>query len=984
MGEAEQYLTIKGNEPLLISDPEIFGILKSGSVALFSVALEDGVPYGTRHYLFQIAPQEALLGLGMNNCQDGKRGILAVAVEEAKLEIIAKDTLNRLWTNQAVSIAKLIETWVQQLGATIAEAFVELAVPDEGNLLLQLQSVGSAVNSDQAASTSLTTHYFTISDVAEEIFIPAKNSLTWVKIESGSARFMGFEELTVTPDSGLLPLSDKMWLEPEGTCELSTRPVIAISDTVSLIASIRHLHSYALTIINLLEKQRTEAEEQRFYERQRLNQQATTGALGKLASLLEPKDTDLFPQGSDILRAAGAVGRALQTPIRPPAKSENLNRVKNPLEAIARASRLRLRRVILADQWWLNDCGPLFGYWGEDSHPVALLPAKGGSYEIFDPNQNQRFKIDASSAAQLEPEAYMFYKPLPEKRLQAWDLVKFALSGRRRELITILVTGVAVSLLGMLIPQATAILIDTAIPDANKGLLWQLGLVLLAATFGSAIFQLTQGLASIRLQTLSDATTQAAVWDRLLNLRVSFFRQYSTGDLQSRVSAISQMRRLLSGSILQTLFVSLFSLLNLALLFYYSPSLAFVALLVAGVTVIFTTTSGILILRQLRPLLELEGQIFGFMVQLINGVSKLRVAGAEERAFAAWANQYTGQMKLTRDIQLLSDNLGVFNTIMPVLTPTVLFWVAWNLTTSGANFSTGTFLAFYVAFGIFINGATNLSDTVIDILEIATLWKRAQPILEAEPEIDLNKSDPGKLLGSIQLDHLTFRYRQDGPLNLDDVTINVQPGEFIALVGPSGSGKSTIFRLLLGFEVPESGTVRYDGQDLVGLDISAIRRQLGVVLQNGRINSASIFENISGGAVVSMDEAWEAAQLAGFADDIQSMPMGMHTVISEGGSNLSGGQRQRLLIARALVLKPKILLFDEATSALDNRTQAIVSSSLDRLDVTRIVVAHRLSTIRNADRIYVIEAGRVVQQGTFEVLADQEGLFKQLISRQIA
>jgi ABC-type bacteriocin/lantibiotic exporter with double-glycine peptidase domain len=268
-------------------------------------------------------------------------------------------------------------------------------------------------------------------------------------------------------------------------------------------------------------------------------------------------------------------------------------------------------------------------------------------------------------------------------------------------------------------------------------------------------------------------------------------------------------------------------------------------------------------------------------------------------------------------------------------------------------------------------------------LEVVVLWERAKPILHETPEIDVNKADPGKLSGKLELEHVCFRYKADGPWNLDNVSIKAEAGEFIAFVGPSGSGKSTIIRLLLGFDTPELGTVYFDGQDLSGLDTSAIRRQLGVVLQNGRINSASIFENISGGALVTIDEAWEAARMAGFADDIQAMPMGMHTVISEGGTNLSGGQRQRLLIARSLVLKPKVLIFDEATSALDNRTQAIVSESLDKLRVTRVVIAHRLSTIKNADRIYVIEAGRVVQQGSYDELASQEGLFANLMARQM-
>jgi ABC-type bacteriocin/lantibiotic exporter with double-glycine peptidase domain len=331
----------------------------------------------------------------------------------------------------------------------------------------------------------------------------------------------------------------------------------------------------------------------------------------------------------------------------------------------------------------------------------------------------------------------------------------------------------------------------------------------------------------------------------------------------------------------------------------------------------------------------------------------------------------------------------LFNTIIPILTSGALFWFTIKLlenptSSGGMELSLGTFLAFNTAFANFTRGTTDLSNTVTEILQILPQWRRTQPILATIPEVDLGKADPGKLTGKITLDHITFRYRSDGPLILDDVSISANPGEFIALVGGSGSGKSTILRLLLGFETPQAGSVYYDGQDLSGLDLDAVRRQLGVVLQNGRLMSASIFENIAGGAQMTMSEAWEAAQMSGFADDITAMPMQMHTVVSEGGGNLSGGQRQRLLIARALVLKPRILLFDEATSALDNRTQAIVSESLEKLQVTRIAIAHRLSTIRNAHRIYVLQGGRVVQQGTFEELAGMEGLFAQLMARQMA
>ena len=706
----------------------------------------------------------------------------------------------------------------------------------------------------------------------------------------------------------------------------------------------------------------------------------TEKALNELASILNP--TKQIPQGeTPLLIAVGAVGKALGIDIRPPAKSEN----SHDLEGIARASDFRTRRVILSPNWWKKDCGPLLAFTKEENLPVALLPIKGAKYEILDPIDLIRKPLTRHSAVELNSTAYTFYRPLPDKEITFFDILKFALRGQTSDLIKICWVGIVATLFGMFTPQITGILIDYAIPDANRNLLIQMGLGLFAASFGVMIFQLAQSFTILRIQTQVSLDAQAAVWDRLLKLKPAFFRQYSTGDLHNRVSAITKIHDQLSGSILRIIFTSLFSLLNLVLLLIYSFPLALVAVAIALVTIIMTTVSGMIIVQKIRPLQQLSGEIFGLTVQLIGGVSKLRVAAAEAKAFACWAKKYTQQVKLMLNTQLVEDIATTFNVVLPPISSMLIFGLAiyFNQQDPETGLSTGTFLAFNTAFITFINSATRLSDTLIDILEISILWERAQPILKTQPEVDRQKFHPGKLAGELRLEQVCFRYREDSPLVLDRIDLEVKAGEFVALVGPSGSGKSTILRLLLGFETPASGTIFYDGKDLSGLDITAVRRQLGVVLQNGRIMSGSIWENIAGGAIVNQDEAWLALEMAGLADDIKVMPMGIHTIISEGGGNLSGGQRQRLLIARALVHKPQILLFDEATSALDNRTQAIVTESLEQLGVTRIVIAHRLSTIRHADRIYVLRNGKVLQQGSFEELTSVEGLFADLMARQM-
>ncbi|MDF0555520.1 NHLP bacteriocin export ABC transporter permease/ATPase subunit [Kamptonema sp. UHCC 0994] len=732
-----------------------------------------------------------------------------------------------------------------------------------------------------------------------------------------------------------------------------------------------------------------------FQETENFNRQVTAKAIGEIASLIKPQSQESFPEGDPLLIAAKAVGEAMGITINSTASSENLNQLRDPIKAIARASGIRIRRVTLRDRWWQKDCGPLLGYLQQENQPVALLPTKPGNYELFDPILRTRTPVSESQAKLLSPVAYMFYRSLPQRAIlvnnadaiAGWDLLWFTLQDRRLEILTLLWIGICVALLGAIAPYATAILIDDAIPDANRKLLWQVGLGLLAASLGSTIFQLVQGFAIVRLQILAESIAQTALWDRLLNLKISFFREYSTADILIRVSGISQISHLLSSSVTQILFTSFFSLLNIGLLFFYSPQLALVAFTIALIAMLVTITASILINQQLRPRQEQQGKILDLTVQLIEGISKLRVAGAQNRAFAYWASEYTQLLERVRNTQFIKDLLQSFNTVLPTASQIVIFALTVsiiNQSEPGKDLSTGMFLAFNAAFGTFITGITNLSNTVVEILEIGILWERTQLIINAESEQNLTQADPGKLLGHLKLDRVSFRYYPNSPLVLEEINLEVQPGEFIAIVGASGSGKSTIIRLLLRFETPEEGTIYYDGQDLAQLDISAVRQQLGVVLQNSRLFTGSIFENISGGALLTLDEAWDAAEMAGLKAEIESMPMDMHTVISEGGSNLSGGQRQRLLIARALALKPKILIFDEATSALDNRTQAIVSQNIEQLQVTRIVIAHRLSTIRHADRIFVIEAGKIVQQGKFEELTSKDGLLAHIMARQLS
>ena len=957
---------VKGNEPLLLNDPQILWVVESGSLVLFATLIENQEPIGNRHYLFTVTKGEGLLGVELLS---KKYVIMAVALEDTilrKENII--DFVSQIAEANTEAIVRL-EVWLYHWNEWMSNQYIKLTQKPTNILIAE------------------GTHYLSLTQ--GQSLQSSPNQIAWITLNQGCLYWMGFDDLILDKNSPTFPLIPQMWLNAPAQVEIETKPTKELANTKNLTHSLYWFHYYLLHYLDLLITRLKEEEFQRFQQRKQLNVQVKEAALGQLTGILNSQNAEFFQEGTPLLIVAGALGKAQGIKILPPGQSEDLSRVKDPLDAIARASQFKTRQVLLVGEWWKQENGPLLTYTLEENTPVALLPDAGNKYIVFNPIEKTRTLVDKEVAETLSPEAYMFYRPLLGQVSGFLEIFRFGVRGYELDIVGVFVLGLLGTLMGMITPQATNLIVNNAIPDSDTGLLWQIGLALFAASFGKATFQLAQSIFSLRIESAADSNLQPAIWDRLLKLSPAFFRKYATGDLLVRLLAVGEIRSQLSGATQRTLLSAVFALLNLVLMFVYSVKLAFVAMGITLVTAIITSVSSLLLVRKQRQQEELDGKLNGFSVELINGVSKLRVAAAEERSFAAWTKNFGTRTKLMSTIQRINDSVTVVTETLPLMSSILLFWFAISFINSTiakgevSGLNAGTFLAFNSAFGTFFGGVTDLSVTITDILEIVPLWERAKPIVQGKPESDPDSADPGRLTGSFTLDHVTFRYREDGPLILDDVTIEARPGEFIALVGPSGSGKSTIMRLLLGFETPLAGTVYYDGQDLAGLNVQAVRRQLGVVLQNGRIGANSIFDNITSGALVTLDEAWEAARMSGFAEDIEQMPMGMHTVISEGGTNLSGGQRQRLLIARSLVLKPKIMFLDEATSALDNRTQAIVTQSLDRLNSTRVVVAHRLSTIRNADKIYVLEAGRVVEVGNFDTLMAQNGLFALLASRQI-
>ncbi|MDX3407928.1 NHLP bacteriocin export ABC transporter permease/ATPase subunit [Streptomyces sp. ME02-6977A] len=679
--------------------------------------------------------------------------------------------------------------------------------------------------------------------------------------------------------------------------------------------------------------------------------------------------------------ACGLVARAAGIPLAETSPGGTESDRLDPVERIALASRVRTRSVRLADRWWREDVGPLVGHRTLSGAPVALLWRRGG-YVAVHPATGRETPVERANAGEFEPRAVMFYRPLPERRPSPLGLLRFCLAGTRRDLTSLLLAGLVTVVLGALVPIATGRVLGEFVPKAQTGLIVQVCLAVMLSSVVAAAFMLLQNLTILRLEGRIEATLQPAVWDRLLRLPTKFFTERSTGELASAAMGISAIRRLLAGvgpTVAQSVTVGA---MNLGLLLWYSVPMAFAAIgmlvVVAGVFL----GLGLWQVRWQRRLVKLTNKLNNQAFQTLRGLPKLRVAAAENYAYAAWAERFAHSRELQQRAGRIKNLNAVLGAVYLPLCTLLMFMLLAG--PARGSMSAAEFLTFNASVTMLLTSVTQLTGAFVSGVAALPLFEEIRPVLDATPEVRTASTRPGPLSGAIEARRLSFRYTDDGPLVLDDVSFEVRPGEFVAVVGPSGCGKSTLLRLLIGFDRPLSGSVLYDGQDLAALDQSAVRRQCGVVLQHAQPFTGSILDVICGTEAYTPEEAMAAARMAGLAEDIERMPMGLHTIVSGSGA-VSGGQRQRLMIAQALIRRPRILFFDEATSALDNETQRRVIESTKALNATRIVIAHRLSTVLDADRVIVMEDGRVAQQGPpARLLADTGGRLHELVRRQLA
>lgn len=970
---SEQYIELNTGQVLWLDDPGKVWQVEGGQVDVFAVTGERRRQY-RQVFLGQAGEGRLLFGLPRDEA--GGVRLMVTAAQPATIAMLSRTELAGQVQGDAgpapATLRVMLEEWLATLLAGLElqvapRSFVPL-VPGETATL----AAGETVRAGAAT--------------------------VWMSVETGAASYGAMPAGSI-PLAVAVPLPAQGWLTAEtaatvrGLAAEEVFPLAGLSNPAEFWQPLDHCHALFVKLMLSWFDGADRRDGERLAAGKQLRQRLLHGAAYQLVRTDLPElapvaviDGTLSPLVVAMRAAAVHLGVAVQR-VRLPAGADPARQDPAMLRSIAQLAGMQVRQVRLETGWQRRDNGPLIGFHG--SRPVALLPASPEKYRLFDPGSEESVAVDEEAAGMIDANAYAIFAALPGKTSGVAGLLRFMLGKCwPGDLWNILLVSLVAGLIPMLTPLVTQSIFEDIIPVTDRQGLVMVVQVMLVAAFATAGVNFARGVTVLRLKNRSRLVAESALWLRLLALPAAFFRRYEAGDLAQRMYSVTQVSMMLSNSVMTALFNALFSFGSLLVMLYYSWKLTFAA---AAVWLVYLAVTGWLEWRMVaakRKMMAAAGETSGQVLQIINGLGKIRVQGAEAQAFYLWASRFGEQWKWDRDFRWQSNWLELANALQPVLLTMAIFWLTMSWlapgSADGQSITLPQFMGFNAALTGFNVTLTGLVSQSAGLLEIVPIIERLRPVLEAEPEVTEDKAEAGELSGRLEINNVSFRYRPELPFVLHNVSILVQPGQFVAIVGASGSGKSSLLRLLLGFEKPEIGAVYYDRQDLAELNVASIRSQIGVVLQNGQLMAGDVLTNIIGSLPLTIDDAWQAAEMVGLADDIRAMPMGMHTFISEGAANISGGQRQRILIARAIIHRPRIIMFDEATSALDNRTQAIVTESLGRLKATRIVVAHRLSTVMNADVIYVMDKGVVVEQGTYGELVAKNGLFATLAKRQMA
>ena len=947
------HVAAAGNRPITLDDPEVAWFVERGALDVFLVEHGDSGPVSTARHVLRAWPGRVVFGLGEG---DVPLAAIAKGLPGSELRRVRLQDLSQ--SDIGDELADQVDAWLSEFAAMVAR---QIEPRPRYDLMLGVE--GSL---DAEAGHVVSTRAGTV---------------TWAATE-GTVAYLGTED-PERRGTGLVPLTPETWLTVQRAARITGRASRDLNREGRLVAALADFHRMALgaehfnrmlSLADEVNEQTARATHRRLDEEQ---------ARQDLFNILDPSRPAADGGGSELLAALKLIGEreGIEFRLPPPGRGAE----EPSLQDILDASGVRCRKVRLSpeERWWLGDSGAMLGFSRDHGGPVALLPGRRARYSVEDPASGRSASLNARRAGAISEDAWCFYRPLPDDRpVHTKDLVRFMGTSMVGDFARFATAGLLASVLMLAPAVVVGLLAASVLPAGAGGMLLQVSIALVALAVLSMTLQMVQGTAVMRLEGRAAARVGAALWDRLLGLPPSFFKQFTAGELAMRVSVFQVLRDQASGAVANALLSLIFLVPMLALLFFYDVTLAWLSLAIGLVALVVSAALGVLQIAPQRRRYAATRRLSGDLFQFINGISKLRSAGAEASAFASWARGYREQHAAGLQVATFNEHLVAFSAAAPTLVAAVLFAAA--LWRSSDHLAVSDFLVVFAVSMTFYAAVAALGRSFEALAAVIPGYEQVKPVLETLPERRVPGTAPPMLSGDIRFDHVSFRYARDGSLIIDDVSIHARPGEFVAIVGESGSGKSTLLRLALGLEDPSAGGVYYDGRDLAHLDRRSVRRQVGVVMQDGALRPGNVLDNIIGtGDALTIDDAWRAAALAAVDSDIAAMPMEMFTIVGDTSATFSGGQTQRIRIAAALVRNPRILFLDEATSWLDATSQAQVMRGVASLAVTRIVIAHRLSTIRKAERIYVLQHGRVVQEGGFDELFETEGVFRDLVQRQL-
>lgn len=943
-------------DPFLASDSERVYFILEGQVNLSTTKVVKGEPYGRLDNFNTLDSGELVFGAEINP-ENNLSFLVDAEIESIFIDLDLSD-IKELASDEEYQdeIIYLIEKWVSRLY--------------EG------------VQDDTSIETPIIHEFLThnSSYFHPDSSVVGNKGFMWIEfIKSEVCLFNMHIEIGT---NCVFPLADKSHLKFEKGVQIETHHTKTIIHKAECWDGLKELSSLVFKSDAFEIQNRLNSETNRLIQKYRYEKEDFSSSLKSFSQVFQ-SDKGLQTEFDSADALFNALTLVLNHDNIDVVYPKGYSKKEDWLSEICRYNGLRYREILLDPDWYTaNSEDAILGFLDNDhKDPVAVVPHRG-KLSYVNPRTKEVEQVTSLNAGNFVQEAYVFYRPFPSDRdITLKEIVLFTWGSNKIDLFRVFLMGLIGGILMLFFPILTAQIFDFVIPSADKQQLLNIAFALVAISFGTVGFELVKQFALMRAQNRMSYKAQSALWDRLLNLPSDFFSQYSTGDLASRSMGINQMKSIVSGVVITSVLALVFSVLNLGLLLYYNVNLALLAIAFSTIQLIVIGLFARIQLKLQAVFMEQSGKLSGVAFQILNGIARFRASGAESRAFLFWFKSFMGTKTVSIKLAKLQNAQVILNSVLGILS-TVFIFIIVKITTN--DLTTGQFFAFLAAYGAFVGAIVGMSGALIKMLQLPVIYNRMRPILETKPECETQKEAPTKFTGAIEVNNVNYRYKADGPLIIKDLSLKIKSGEYVALVGPSGSGKSTLIRLLLGFGKPEAGTIYYDKQDMDQYDPKMLRRNMGVVLQDGDLMAGDIFTNIVGSSTyLTIKDAWAAARAAAFDKDVRSFPMGMHTIVNEEGGTLSGGQKQRLMIARALVHKPKILIFDEATSALDNETQAIVTASLDNLNVTRIVIAHRLSTIINADTIYYLENGNLLESGSYEELMELKGRFHKLAQRQI-